>query len=365
MTRKGVGSVYQLKSGSWRGAIDIGYQGGKRKRATATGRTKTEVTDKLKTLQARAASGTLTPLDSESLAAYLYEWLESTIRPHRANRTYVGYELAIRKHILDELGATKLHNLTPQAIQRFVADLMRTEGNNTAKYTGKLLRNALNKAVRWGLIQNNPMNMVDLPTVRPKETQIWTAEQARNFLCACQHNEWGPLFIVILTLALRKGEALALQWGDIDLERRTISIKATLDIRNATLVRKPPKTPNSTRTLHLPELAVGALTKAQEARNSSEWVFHSRTGSPIWPQTLVRSFRVLVSAANVPLITIHGLRHTTATMLLNNGSPIHAVSKFLGHSSVSMTLNTYAHLLSHSHKDLAGDIDAGFGPLAT
>lgn len=112
--------------------------------------------------------------------------------------------------------------------------------------------------------------------------------------------------------------------------------------------------------LHLPRLATDALCTAREMRSSSNWVFPNASGDPLAPWMLIAPFKELRETAGVRRITIHGLRHTCATMLLEGGSPMHAVSRFLGHSSVGTTMNVYAHTLSHSYKNLANEIDSGF-----
>ena len=356
----GEGSIYRRASdGRWIGSVQVGYEGSKRVRKTVSGRTRFEVSEKLKVLLRQRDTGAYAALDPQSVEWFLADWLRSAVRPHRSPKTYAQYEMVARLYLVPHLGTVRLSALTGQQIQAFVATLMQERGANTARYAGRVLCNALNRAVRWGILPRNPMATVDLPTVRHRETGVWTPEEARAFFTACPGHALGPLFQVLLVLALRKGEGCGLRWGDISADCSTVTVRAQLQYVEGRLVRRATKT-NRTRTLHIPRLARSAFVRPAAARNE-DYVFTNARGHPYAPQNLHFPFLAICEEAGLPRITIHGLRHTTATALLLRGVPVHVVSRFLGHSSVTMTLNTYAHVLATSQQDVAGEVDVLYG----
>jgi integrase len=212
--------------------------------------------------------------------------------------------------------------------------------------------------------------MVKPPRVRRREMQILTEGQVRQLLAALQGERLEAIVVLALATTMREGELLGLLWNDVDLEHATVSVRATLGRTAHGLDREETKTDYSRRTIALAQTAVDALRRhwdkqaAERLRLGPAWeerglVFSDAIGRPINPD----SFRwhwwyPLLKRAGVPRVRFHDLRHTAATHLLARGVNVKVVSEMLGHSSVSVTLAIYAHVLPHMQQQAADTMDA-------
>ncbi len=224
------------------------------------------------------------------------------------------------------------------------------------------LYTALKKAVRLKLVPHNVCVDVDRPVAPKKEFPVLTPEQTARFLAAAREDRLFALYLLAVTTGLRQGELLGLWWDDVDLERRTLSVRAQLQEVAGALARVEPKTRESRRKVALPELAVRALRRHREeiAREGNEtpWVFSDTTGGPMRKSNLRRrSFEPLLKRARLPHMRFHDLRHTAATLLLNEEVHPKVVQERLGHARIQITLDIYSHVLPSMQKEAAEKLD--------
>lgn len=364
----GEGSIYQRSDGRW--AASITLEGGNRKRKTFYGKTRKEVQEKLRVALNDQKQGTLVTGPKQTLETYLYQWLEDVYKPTVRSSTYVQYKWAIRRHLVPALGNITLQKLTPERVQTFYARLLE-EGlkASTIGVVHAVLHKALENAVRWNLVARNVSSLVSLPRIVEHEVQALTPEQARTLVEAAKGYRIEALIILALATGARHGELLALRWQDVDLERKVLHIRHTVTrLGGYGFVENEPKTRSGRRRITLPDFAVDALKahrlKTEEVRLEAgdKWVeqglvFPNIYGGFINPSVVRRWFRVILKKAGLPDMRFHDLRHSAATILLTMGVHPKAVQERLGHSNITMTMNTYSHVLPSVQQDVASKMD--------
>jgi integrase len=302
------------------------------------------------------------------------QWLSDTKRRVRAT-TFRTYELVVRLHILKSgtIASMRIDTIRPAHISKHFADLEKKGVSERLRELAYLhLRAAIESQV--GLtIAANPVQKSHRAKVERRSMSVWTQEQARTFLNATKDDWLAPLYRIALSVGLRRGELLALQWRDVDLKARRLSIQHTLT-DDGKLV--PPKTSGSRRAIELPSKAVHALSE-QKAKllakglRASPWVFPNTSGGSYSPRWLNRKFAAAIAAIRAkqaehnpeqppdfPEIRFHDLRHTCASLRLAAGDHPKVVQELLGHASVTITLNTYSHVASGLHRESADRFDA-------
>lgn len=183
-----------------------------------------------------------------------------------------------------------------------------------------------------------------------------TGEQAKTFLKAAVGDRYEALYVLALTTGMRQGELLGLRWEDIDLDRGVLRIRRALMTGYGKQTYEAPKTAKGRRAVALTPTAVAALRRHRNGCQDDGPVFRNRVGGPVHPKNLVdRSFRPLLKRAGLPQIRFHDLRHTVATLLLGKGIHPKIVQEMLGHANISITLDTYSHVLPNMQ---AGAVDA-------
>jgi integrase len=300
------------------------------------------------------------------------QWLpaiEHTIRP----TTYNSYLAHVECHILSALGSVQLQKLTAAQINALYAKLARHGRRNgtpltplTVRHVHAVLHRALKDAVRWGYLVRNPADSADPPKASShKELRTWTAEQLAAFLESQRDDGLYGLWHVLAMTGLRRGEALALRWSDLDLEAGRLSVRRSLVPEGKTMVVHEPKTARGRRLVALDHETVEVL-KAQAVRqleqsagadsDGSDWVFTDEAGAVLHPWLVSRLFRAAVKRAMLPDIRLHDLRHTHATLALQAGVHPKVVSERLGHATVAITLDTYSHSIPVLHEEAAEEI---------
>jgi integrase len=366
---RGEGSIYQLPDGRWRGAVDLGWVNGTRQRKYVTRKTRSEVGKALRELMALAETGRLStkrvPTVAQWMEIYLAEVAAAKVRPSTLHR----YREEVEHHIGPLLGRLRLDKLTPAHITGFYRDRMTVLSAGSVRRLHANLRRALNIAVRWQLIHSNPVALVDPPSIPHSEVKPYDLAEARAFLKAVQGRRLEARWVIGIALGLRQGEVLGLRWDDVDLTNGTLRVVAQLqrDAETGRLVRVETKTARSRRTLPLPESVRTVLREHRERQtterlDADSWedetlVFTTRLGTPIHPRNDYRSFRELIRQANLRRVRIHDLRHTAASVLLAQGVPARVVMEILGHSQISVTLNTYAHVAPEVSREAANRVD--------
>ncbi len=235
-----------------------------------------------------------------------------------------------------------------------------------------VLRRALKQALKWELVARNAAQLVDAPRVAQREIESFTPEQAKTFLDAIRGDRLEALYSVALAVGLRKGEILGLKWSDVDLDKRTLTVRASLQRINGALILVEPKSRQSRRTVALPRTVTDAL-RPHRARQFQErllacslWqdhglVFPTTIGTPMDTRNLTRHFKRALQGAGLPLRRFHDLRHSCASLLLAQGVHPRVVMEILGHSQISLTMNTYSHVIDELQHEAAAQIDAVLG----
>ncbi len=235
--------------------------------------------------------------------------------------------------------------------------------------------------MKWSLVHRNVATLVTPPRVQKQEMKIFTPEQANVFLDSIKGHRLEALFVTALTLGLRRGELLGLRWSDIDFEARApfLRVNYALQRLDGELQLTEPKTEKSRSALPLPARLVAALRShrayqlEERLALGSKWqetgfVFASTIGTPLEPRNLNRLFDGLLEKANdsleenakLPKIRLHDLRHSCATFLLSQGVPMRTVMEILRHSQISLTMNTYAHVMPEMTQAAIGVMDVIF-----
>jgi integrase len=313
-----------------------------------------------------------------TLGAYLDSWLGSYGKTQLRATTYESYEVMVRRHIKPALGRVKLQKLTPTQIQRLYGDKLaggRADGKDgglsarSVRYIHAVLREALGHAVKYGYISRNPATVVDPPRQQRKQPTVWTPEHAQAFLAFIQSDgkarRWYPVYLLALLTGMRLGELLALRWSDVDLERGVVHVNRTLQRTKQGLVFAEPKTDRSRRAVPIGTAVVEAIRKHRVAQieqrllaRPGEWqntglVFTVAGGGPVQPRQLQHHFERMIAKSGLPSVRFHDLRHSHATQLLMAGEHPKVVQERLGHSQISVTLDTYSHVLPSMQREAA------------
>ncbi len=363
------GSIYQRADGRWVGVASVGYKNGKRARTYVYAKTRAEVAPKLAAIVRDTQQG-IAPVDGRlTTEAYLARWLAERVKATTAVRTLTAYTSVVNLYLVPTLGKKKLAKLTAVDVQRTTNTLLaRNLSPTTVRHALNVLRIALGQAVRWGLIHRNVADLVEPPKATRYEVHPLTTEQARELLEAIRGDRHEALYLVTMATGLRQGEAFGLRWDDVDLDTGTITVRHQLQRTNGTPTLIPPKSTRSRRTIALPAFAVPAL-RAHRARQNAErlaagarwqdWklVFTNPTGRPLTPN-VTTAFARLLKAAGLPKQRFHDLRHLCASLMLAQGVHPRVVMEQLGHSQISVTMNTYSHVAPALQREAAERMDA-------
>jgi integrase len=301
-----------------------------------------------------------------TLEEYIDRWLEEVAKQRVSPRVFNDYRKMMARHVYPVLGGKRLDQLRPLDIQALINDMNERGITRTTRYMHMILNQALKQAVKWGMIPRNPAELVNLPKEHRNEMRVLSQEEAKRFLDAAVYDPYYALFALLLTSGLRPAEAYGLKWEDVDLQAGKIRVQRSLERRDSQWYLKEPKTPQSRRTVPLPPDVVDALKqhrieqvqrKLKMGPNYHDYgfVFTSENGEPIHHRNLVRRhFKPILKAAGLPEeVRLYDLRHTCATLLLLAGENPKIVSERLGHSSVTMTLDRYSHVLPDMQKSAA------------
>jgi len=360
----GEGTIVKRSDGRWAGAVSL--PNGKRK--WCYGKTQQEVARKIATVRRDRDSGLPISSERRTVKDYLEGWLDMR-RPSLRPGAHDNYTWYCGKYIIPAIGQIQLSRVTGEHVQRLLANRL-SEGlaPSTVRYIHAVLRNALNEAVALGIVPRNVALMVKKPRGRRIEMRCWDPQQARIFLDAARNDRLYTLYVVALSTGLREGELLALRWRDVSLPDSgdgSLRVQHTLHCRDNVMSIEEVKTEAGRRQIHLSAYAAEALRqhalRQQQEREKvgplwrdHDLVFCNTIGGAIHVSNLRRqSFAPLVKAAGVPYIRPYDMRHTAATLLLLAGVHPKVVSEMLGHSSVTITLTIYSHVLPMIQRDAA------------
>jgi integrase len=365
----GEGSVYHRKDGRW--AASITLEG--RRRKTFYGKTRKEVQEQLKIALRDQQQGMLATGPQQTVKAYLEHWLEEVHKPTIHMSSYIKYRRILNRYIFPSLGHIQVQKLTPQHVQALYAQKLK-EGlaAETVRGIHRMLHKALDDAVRWNLVPRNVCDAVTQPRPTRYEIRPLTGEQAQLLLEKARGSRLETILIVALTTGIRRGELLALQWQDINFDEGSLHVCRTMNrIEGKGIMVSEPKTAKSRRKIMLPHLVIEALKqhrvrqlearlKAGAAWKERDLVFCNASGNFLDPANVLRMFGKLLRDAGLPHMRFHDLRHSAATILLTMGVHPKIVQELLGHSQISMTMDTYSHVLPSMQKEAMSRWDDWF-----
>jgi integrase len=377
----GDGTIYQRKDGRWEAAGYVLAPGNTRKRVRVYGATRKEALAKLTEKIAASNLGLPVAAADSTVSTYLTYWLNGVAVHQVRENTHTRYAACVRLHLSPGLGAKKLARLTARDVRTFL-DRLRVacqccaQGRDTDRrcccaigrccnkrlspltvtYVHSVLKSALEHAVREDDLPRNVARNVKTPAPRPRRFKPFTASEARQFLHAASSDRLYALYELALRTGLRKGELLGLHWDDLDLNTGTAAIHRSLQrTRTGGLTVLHTKTRASERRIVLPTECVNSLKtyrgQQEETRRTAKtgWsgnglVFTTPTGGPLEPANLTRSFSRLLNDAGLRRIRFHDLRHSTATLLLEQGVDLVVIKELLGHAHIGVTAGVYAHV---------------------
>ena len=372
--KRGDGSVHLRKDGRWEGRVVVGYDDkGLPITKNVLAKTKTACLDKLKLLKESCGEKPSEDLHPDmTFGKWLDFWYQNYSKPKLRPTTQAGYENAIYKHIIPALGKTLLSELSTNDLQQFYATLkkegrlIRTESygkgvsDRTVWSCHTRIRTALDRAVQDGLIRINPAADCKLPPQTPKEMQFLSREEMKRFLIQAREEGYYELFLLELATGLRRGEVLALQWDDLDIETGVLCIQRQVYRANGELVVSAPKTKAALRTIVLPPALLSVLEEYHQ-QVDSRWMFPSpaKEDSPLDPATVRKRLQTILEHAGCKRVRFHDLRHLFVTTALENGMDVKTLSAITGHVSTKTTLNVYTHVTDTMRQTAAAKIDRG------
>lgn len=379
----GEGSIYKrMRDGKvvrYEGAISYVDQDGRSKRHTVYGRTRQDVRDKLKAARERLAAGAPVRDADRTLGDWLAQWRTTTLAASdRKESTKEWYAHLCRRHLEPApFGAVRLDRLRPSDIEALILRMrsktkpgadggepVRALSDTTIRITYTVLRVALDGAVRDGLIARNPAAAVKRPGVTRKEARHADSADVTALLAAASGSRYQPVLALIAATGLRRGEALALHWSDLDLDGGELKVTGTLYRVRGRLAISEPKSERSRRTLPLTAALVSMLRQqrtrqaAERLQAGNQWtprhhhsdtpcdealVFTTELGGPVDPRNLLRTLKHVAAKAGITAIGVHTLRHSAAVAWLESGVHIKAVADLLGHTSIALTGDIYGH----------------------
>ena len=369
----GEGNLRKQKDGRWEGRYTAGRdpETGRVIYKNVLGKTQAEAKAKLKQAIEEAKGLDTAKVGRYTVGQWMEVWFEHyakiKVRPS-SHQTYRGY---IDNHIKPNIGKVPLEKLTSLELQKFYKKLLekgrvyRIESRKQSKgLSAKTVRNihqiissAMKLAQEQKLIASNPAESCALPRLEHREMQTLLVEQLQSFFREARDSGVFELYYLELTTGLRRGELLGPKWEDIDLERGDLRVRRQIARINGEVVEAPLKTKNAYRTLPLAEDTIGVLEAQRKKTGSSSWVFPSPTGVPIFPDSVLHMLHRVLKGAGLPRVRFHDLRHTFATLALQNGVDVKTVSGMLGHFSAGFPLDTYAHVTTASQRQAAKTMD--------
>ncbi len=366
------GSIYKRSNGTWRGQVSI--QG---KRLTYTAKTKHEVQAWLRKTLDEIDNGLSFESTKTTLTTFMKEWLIS-IEPALRYNTIKQYEQVTLQYILPVLGNQPIRDIKPEHIQRLYNNMVKKGyGLRTVQIVHSVLHRAFVHAVKLGLLARNPDDATTPPKPKRKEMRFLDENQAQQFLFVAkiQKDHYFSLYYLAIATGMRQGELLGLKWADLDWEKGELKVRRQLTKKKGGgFELTAPKTKAGIRLIKLGENTLEVLHEHRESQilqrqNVGElWqdqglIFTSKIGTPMDRSNLRWFFKALLKDAGLPDIRFHDLRHTAASLMLNNGIPLIVVSRRLGHAQPSITLDVYGHLIPGKQQEAASLMDELLTPI--
>ena len=375
----GEGNIRKRKDGRWEGRYTVGHdpETGKAIIKNVLGKTQAEVKEKLKKAIEENVGIDYGKAKTYTVGSWLEVWMENYAKVKLRPSTFKTSQGFLKNHIKPQIGSVPLADLTSLDLQRFYKHLLdggrvdRIEAKKkpkglapkTVRNIHQMIGSAYNLAMEQKLVSKNPTQGCALPKVEHKEMKTLTADQLGAFFQEARDSGVYELYYLDLVTGLRRGELLGLKWTDVDLDRGVLKIQRAISRQNGKVVEAPLKTKNAYRTLPLSADAISVLKMQKCKVGNSEWVFPSPTGGPMSPDSVLHMLQRVLKRAGLPRIRFHDLRHTFATLALENGMDVKTLSAMLGHVSAVTTLDIYTHITGDMQRAAAASIDRSIGKM--
>lgn len=373
-----MGSIQRLNARSFRAYAGTQVNG-TRTRKTKLFTTKRQAEAWIREIEEQlvAVATGAAPPETITVAELVERWLVARARELRP-KTIEGYEHTVNRHLLPHLGHIEVRELTPYHVQSWIDELAAAGvGATTLGHAVKRLRSALDGAVRLGLVSTNAARLASAPSPQKSTYAILTKEQVEQLLAVAETDHFHPLWHLLALAGLRRGEALGLRWRDVDLGKREIHVKQTVEVVRSRPVIGKPKTKSAIRTIAIPEMLVTALRQHKDRQTfhatsmrtgpfadlylDRDLVICTETGGPHNPANIYDHLSAMLEKASLPRVRVHDLRHTYASHLIADGVPLPVVAKQLGHASPAITMQVYAHMVPGQQREAADAIERLFG----
>lgn len=363
----GTGSISKRKDGKWQGRVNLGTDiNGKRKQKYFYGTTEKEVKKKLKDYFIQGEKYNANNIAKMTLEEFLVDWLENILVHTLKPKSYAIKEYIIKQQIAPRIGMLQVNSLVASDIQQMINNMVKEDlSYSTIKKAYDTLNQRFKLAINQEQVNKNPTLGVVLPKQKNKknsEIQYFSKEQCKELIEESRRiydynnknvYRLGELVPFLIFTGLRIGEAIALEWNDIDYKNKTITVnKNVVEVKSKEtgkyILEKQDstKTDSSTRIIPISNNAMECIKNLKEINGDKKFIFASQTGQYISPSNFNRMFRGIQKALNYEVtLGLHSLRHTFATLMLNNGIDVKIVSELLGHSNVSVTYNIYIHTI--------------------
>lgn len=365
------GTIFKLPNGKWRAQVSL--QG---RRLSKNCNTQRECQDWLKKTGRQIDDGLSFAYTRLRLDEYLAGWLAS-IKTSLSMTTWAQYNQLVRSYISPNVGYIKIKDLRPEQIQNLYNQLLdRQVSVHTVRKIHVTLHSALAQAFRQSMIPRNPASLVKPPRQPATEMAVLNESQVSQMLVAAKGHRWEALYHLAVISGMRQMELLGLKWTDLDWIRQVLRVERQL-IRPGKhgIQFSAPKTRFGKRSIALGNRTIEILRshfdrqQLERLAAGDKWsehglIFTNSLGGPIDPRNLLRDYKRLLHEAGLPNIRFHDLRHTAASLMLNNGVPVIVVSRRLGHSKASITLDVYGHLIPTLQTEVAEMIDSMVIPIA-
>lgn len=363
---------------SWGFTLTIGFdENGKRlQKRYGKFKTKKEAEKACNEIIYQIEHGTFIIPNELTVEKYLNEWLETYCKQKLTPCTYSGYKVNVENHIIPALGKIPLQKLQAVQVQRLYNSKLKSCNNPNGelspasiRYIHAVLRKALNQAIKMQYIQHNICDAVELPKIKNTEAQFLDKQQVIETLNALKDTEIYTPILLAISLGLRRGELLGLQWKDFDFKNNMVSIsRSYLPVKENGQIFSECKTQKSHRTLAVPENVMDYLKQERVKQYENklfygsdyknyDLVYCNSDGTPVSPTAFNHRFTKTLKEKDLPHIRVHDLRHTNASLMLSQGVPMKVASERLGHTTIAITMDLYSHIDAELQYDAAQRIN--------
>ncbi len=353
--RRGAGTVYKRKDGRFEASLHVRTSLG-RERVSQYASTRVEAEELLVQMRVNDRNGLINSTTGWKLGDYMDDWL-SVAKTSVRKSTYTSYEATVRIYLKPGLGNKFLTRLTVADVQSFLDNHKKAgKSPRNLEKMRVVLSSILERALTAEIVSRNVARLTKIPSYKPKEVTPWSITQVSIFLNASKDNRFYPIYLIMSFYGLRVGEALGLSWSDIDIENNVIHIRKQIQYDNLKYSYVDVKTRAGRRDLPLTNIVKDALSVINKtyAGPLPDLIFKTTGNLPIDYGIVRKTMQRISKDVGLPTITLHHLRHTSATILMSLGiSPKNAQS-ILGHAHISTTLQIY------QHSDIEGK-SAAFG----